>query len=476
MKRVRLYYKISFFLFLIAIFLYGVKTSISGPYLQSIHGSTTSGVQRNNLTNFSKGNCVHCHEMHASIGGSEPAPVQGSPSLWALLANEENACYYCHGTSSNNNPPLTKDIQAQFQNTYRHPVDRSGLHKKSAYLETATDLQPPNRHSECVDCHNPHVVKQNTHTYNSTSPSSNNLVSGVLLGVFGIEPTSWGTWTSPTSFTELRPTSSNPQGGAQKEYQICLKCHSYYGFGSSLNTSTGVTSIVGPSGIYLTDQAREFSPQNYSFHPVVQPLNTTPRGGYTPYSLTTSQLNPPWNSNPGSQTMYCSDCHGAYAWDASGTQIKGPHGTANPFMLIEGRTWPKKPSDCGGGFWAISDIVNNNCNWSSTLLCAKCHPIYSNNSWKNVVHRPHANRAYTCNGTSYRSTPCVACHIAIPHGSKRSRLIGYVTDPSPYNICSAVSGFRKVTSNNYRKSNCYSTASGCATHRSANCGGPECEP
>lgn len=475
MKRVRLYYKVSFFLFLIGILLYGVKTSISGPYLQSIHGSTTSGVQRNNLTNFSKGNCVHCHEMHASIGGSEPAPAGGSPSLWALLADEENACYYCHGSSSNNNPALTKNIQAQFQNTYRHPVELTGRHKKPAHLETSTDLQPPNRHSECVDCHNPHVLKQTTHTYNSTSPSSNNLVSGVLLGVFGVEPSSWGTWTSPTTFNETRPTSSNPTGGATKEYQICLKCHSYYGFGSSLNTSTGVTTIIGPSGGNLTDQAREFSPQNYSFHPVVQPLGTTPRGGYTPYALTSSQMKSPW-TNVGSQTMYCSDCHGAYAWDASGTQIKGPHGTANPFMLIEGRTWPKKPSDCGGGFWATSDIRNNVCNWQTNLLCAKCHPIYSGGSWMNRVHSQHANRSYTCNGTSY-STPCVACHIAIPHGSKRSRLIGYTTDPAPYNICSALRGFRKASSpSNYPKGYCYSTASGCGDHSySSNCGG-SCDP
>lgn len=49
----------------------------SGPYLDSAHGNSTYGVNRSSISTFgySKGNCVHCHEQHASIGGAEPAVV-----------------------------------------------------------------------------------------------------------------------------------------------------------------------------------------------------------------------------------------------------------------------------------------------------------------------------------------------------------------------------------------------------------------
>lgn len=461
-RKYKLVYRLTIGAVVITVFGSGLKTSFSGPYLNSIHGSPTSGVQRSNLTTFSKGNCVHCHEMHASIDGSEPQPVGGAPSLWALLANEENACFYCHGSSSQNNPPLSKNIQTLFTNTYRHPTtDYSGRHKKSQFLETGSDLGQTNRHAECVDCHNPHAVKSNTHTYNSTSPASNNLVSGALLGVFGVDVSSWPTnWTVPTTFTELRPTASNPSGGAQKEYQICFKCHSYY----ALQDADGITSWNGPSGVLITDQAREFNPNNYSIHPVVVGLNNR-TGGYTPRALTTSQMNTPW-TNVGTQTMYCSDCHGAYAWDATGTQVKGPHGTSNKFMLIEGRTWPQKTATCNGNpYWTLSDVRNNQCNWQTQLLCAKCHVIYSNNQWKNNAHQAHAGRNFTCGGGT-TGVPCIACHVAVPHGSKHSRLIAYVTDPTPIkDACAALNGFCKAnTPTGYSRSNCYSATSGCTTH------------
>lgn len=463
--RYRFYYRAFILSVIFITFGIGIKNTLSGPYLSSIHGDPTLGVQRVNLTNFSRGNCVHCHEMHASIGGSEPAPVKPGPSLWALLADEENACFYCHGSTSNNNPPLTKNIQALFQYTYRHPTTNySGRHKKSQFLETGSDLGQSNRHAECVDCHNPHAVKGYTHTYNNTSPASNNLVSGVLLGVFGVEPTTWPTnWTVPTSFTELRPTTSNPSGGATKEYQICFKCHSYY----ALQDSDGITNWTGPSGVLITDQAREFNPNNYSIHPVVTGLNNR-TGGYTPRALPSERMRSPWTNN-GTQTMYCSDCHGAYAWDATGTQVKGPHGTSNKFMLIEGRTWPYKPG--GTTYWRVSDLANTNSGWQTQLLCAKCHVLYTND-YSNTVHKVHRSRNSPCGSPP----PCVACHIVVPHGSKHSRLITYRNDPLPYkdSSCTAIDGFKKSSS--YNKSNCYSTASGCTTHNSANCGGAGCDP
>ncbi|HFC98384.1 MAG TPA: hypothetical protein ENJ40_08025 [Thermosulfurimonas dismutans] len=434
----------------------------AGVYTSSIHGSPTYGVARDSIYNnynVSRGNCLHCHEMHASVGGSEPAPTGGAPSPYGLFEFEEKVCFYCHGTNSHNVPPLSKDIEALFQKKYRHPVERSGLHKKPAFKETEADLRPPNRHSECVDCHNPHAVQRETHTMGSppgnyTSPQDNNRVSGVLRGTFGVEP-NWQAqdWTVPTTFTELRPDKNSPAGGAEREYQLCLKCHSYYGLGSAENTGTGVTTITGPSGVSLTDQALEFSPYNYSGHPVTVAADNRP-GGYAPKALIDSsygsRLKPPWDTHVGQQTMYCSDCHG----EDAATEIKGPHGSDAKFMLVDGRTWPEAPSVCGGGLWTLSDIASSTC-WQDHLLCAKCHVLY-NNGFLNNVHRVGF----------HHGTPCVSCHMAVPHGSHASRLIVYRSDPAPYNYngtTAKLDGFCKASSpDSYTVRNCYSPVSPCS--------------
>ena len=80
----------------------------SNPYLISAHGDSTIGVLRTSLSsspnNYGRGNCAHCHEQHASIGGTEPAP--NSPpgpdfyllfqDLWTNPIQSKVFCYGCH--------------------------------------------------------------------------------------------------------------------------------------------------------------------------------------------------------------------------------------------------------------------------------------------------------------------------------------------------------------------------------------------
>ena len=99
-------------LLIVGWFLYPDRAN-SGPYLDSAHGNSTYGVLRTSLSttpnNYGQGNCAHCHEQHASIGGSEPAP--NSPAgpdfyllfydLWLSPIQSIVFCYGCHmGTGS----------------------------------------------------------------------------------------------------------------------------------------------------------------------------------------------------------------------------------------------------------------------------------------------------------------------------------------------------------------------------------------
>lgn len=373
--------------------------------------------------------CVNCHIPHKG---------QGIPYLlrWA----EEQTCFKgaasssnlsaCHGTGANN-PKIIEAVLPP-NRSYGHPViNLSGIHTNLDYLYgTGNPPQPSGskgitfdyyRHAECTDCHNPHKATPGNHatpadtrdTFNAgwypQNPS--NAVSNVLLGVGGVEPIWTGLGTQPTNYSVVAE--------AQYEYQICFKCHSFWALGaanqwrSSYYFSDGRTLLDG-TPYPLTDVAAEFNPNNASGHPVVVSANERP-GSYPPKALPPQAMREPWKSNVGNVRMYCSDCHGAD--NEVGGDPRGPHGSNVKFMLKgPGKYWPR---DRNGNFFIPDQISDQNVN---DLFCNNCHDIL----WIMDNVAPHY-------ASAMQKYPCVACHVAIPHGSPVSRLIGYCYFPEPYN-------------------------------------------
>jgi hypothetical protein len=313
---------------------------------------------------------------------------------------------------------------------YTHPTTTvSAKHKNP---DNSASLNISNRHAECQDCHNGHQAQKGLHSIKS------NLASNVLKGVGGVIPQSTPRWTQPTSFVAVNP--------ALQENQICFKCHSYNAFGVAID---GVTTIVGPSGEYITDQAMEFNPENRSAHPVQVSLNNQ-TGSPIPKPLSQNQMTTDWNS-VGTQTMYCSDCHGNDQ-RTSATVPQGPHGSTAKFMLTGNATY--WPTNASGNLWSLDDIKNNLNNWQSDLFCVNCHTLYDGINFKNNVHDESNHQE--------NDVKCITCHVTIPHGSRRSRLIGYEFDVPPYNYSGigmydklVITGFEKATSpTSYMKANC----------------------
>lgn len=454
-----------------------VNTVNAGPYLLSAHGSSTNGVTGRAL-GYAIGNCAHCHDQHASRSS-----VTHTPYTALRGAAEEILCTDCHDSDG----PATADIKSQITKTYGHTaiITYSARHTISATLEIGQNGLPfqglaSNRHVECSDCHEPHLIGSGgaMHTIKLNLTAS----SDPLQGIWGVEPNTEPTWGSANIvYSDINPVT--------KEYQICFKCHSYYG----LADVDGVTTTTGPSGQIITDQAMEFSDNLHSFHPVRQGL--TP-GTYTA-ALDPSQTNATWNEL-GTQTMYCSDCHGADN-ELSGGAI-GPHGSSKKYMLKGTRQyWPASST---GVLWSLADIknvdqandgqgFNGNAMVESELFCLNCHDSFGSpasinqNTWINNVHSNHENRVYSPDGTNSHNLYCIACHSVIPHGAKRSKLIvydnrntKYGSDTEPYRYVSgvnnyaALSGFTKNTYNSYIRANCWSTLSGCSDH-STDTGGYE---
>ena len=478
-----------------------------------------------------KAACLNCHDTH-TVQGARRLLREGTDSVTSPKSGGdaalEQTCYQCHTDSASSiiTPGTTvPNIRSDFQLARRMPIASSdqpagsevheigGNFSDGGFVDCTTasnrcgaDLLESraklgvgnlnNRHAECSDCHNPHrVVKfrdfrgnppgslagtpdaAGTHRHTDTTGYTHtNIISGVLRGTWGAQPVygSASFHSLPSSYLVKRGdpgTSADTSVTATyvtREYQICLKCHSDYGYSDdNLYPGGNTRPLLGGPGLTpanagghlnftrYTNQAREFqaplshqgaplattdsgagasySTNNYrSWHPVVDTTGRTGpmRGNGTDIS-TNWQL--PWRNAVGTQTMYCSDCHGSAV--ASTTSVIpdggensnpwGPHGSNNNFIL-------KGAWDTGSGSGQASTI------------CFKCHQqnIYAPTSgggartgfWigsgsdrgsgkdGHFIHSPRG---------SLSNTRCNWCHAAVPHGWKNKALLVNLQDAGP---------------------------------------------
>lgn len=393
-------------------------------------------------TNKANG-CESCHQPHnAATTGTRLLKQDG----------EAGVCLVCH-----NGNVSYWNIDAALNKMYVHPVKdpaRTGRHNPKRMPDGKVREDPvdlSNRHAECEDCHNPHAVSA------GVSPSvpnpTNNLASNVNKGVWGVQPAWPGLWGAVTSYTVV--------DDVQYQYQLCLKCHSYYAFG--FTPPPDPYGII-PGGIN-TDQAQEFNPNNASYHPIVAP-------GKNNFRMTVSGVEYDYSSSlingmtPNS-TMTCSECHSDS--DPVLPGLKGPHG-ANYWPIIWG------PYDFSTGQPGTDNHVCFKCHdpmvygaalgasdttWWRTGFSSGTQPMKKNLHVRHVV---------------VRDMPCLGCHSLIPHGWKRRALLIFGTgtpDPEPYNghskfpiggsslygINSGVP-IETIQSGNWRRSDCHSLGVG----------------
>jgi len=364
-------------------------------------------------TSGTKAYCNNCHHPHGSNNERLTAYNYNNTSTY----EEQKLCYACHGTTPASG---TKDIQTQATKAYRHPVgDYTGRHSDT---EGPSGLDSSNRHAECVDCHDPHYARNGIR-----SSPSNSYISASLLGVYGVEPTwpsAWTNFTSRSQFTVTRLTNTS----SNYEYQLCLKCHSYYAYTSSPPTS--------PSGGFTeTDQAKEFNPNNASYHAVAGASKASSYGGYqSGWTYTTR--------------MACTDCHNTNE-TISSTVPSGPHGSSNSSKFI-----------LKSGKWDVSVTPANYT--SPASLCYRCHNLSTNTGFKGGPMGSNLHFSGKGSGTWHRNAPCMTCHAAIPHGGQRRHMIVYVADGSPYyqGTGIGITSYTPHDSQNYWKNDC-STTGGC---------------
>jgi hypothetical protein len=198
-------------------------------------------------------------------------------------------------------------------------------------------------------------------------------------GSTGVEPTYNNSTGLLTGFTWM------PK--AEREYQVCFKCHSSFTTLPSY-TPTGITKINNPDSSQVPenrDLSIDFSPYQSSFHPVAALGRNR--------NISSGSFETGWSVD---SMVYCADCH---------TDGSGPHG-----------------SPAGSPNLHLLDTGDQ--------ICFKCHQSatyetganpYNTTNFKKDAENLHA--FHTSQTVGGEPVTCYSCHNS--HGSEQAHLINF---------------------------------------------------
>jgi len=287
--------------------------------------------------------CMACHRSHGGAAGMNL--LKGTNPGTGAIEDEEWTCLNCH-----NGNVASKDMEPLFDYLSRHDV--KGVYASHTPArenpgdparETSTNLGL-NRHAECVDCHNPHGVRNGNHEIGGIN---GNIIGANSLGGWGVKPDTWPVaGEKALSYLEVDFTTLAP-GGDNLEGYLCIKCHSYYAYGD-IPPSVPSGNADG-SYVLESDATEDFNPNNKSFHPVFDqgmnrpPSTANPNWPANGLGLTNTFRYVDWPELGGRTDWYrvthdsrmtCTDCHGT----GLSTDPQGPHGSDNRWILRNNET------------------------------------------------------------------------------------------------------------------------------------------
>jgi hypothetical protein len=392
------------------------NVAIAGPYSISAHGNGTYGVDRGSIPSaYSTGNCVHCHEQHACIDGSEPAPASGLASIFALFftnhtSQTDNFCLKCHDNTTDvaasaitnrsysyraggwTADPLD-DILEAFDTDGLTTESAHGLDDISTFIQTQSwgytaDSNP------CAACHNPHAVQGDPLNAPNAAKSVSPRGYPVSRPSQHATPTTWGLWgdgagekmsdyvgastyQAPYRFNGA-PSTYEPDGSGTTNGSnltdfntFCTDCH---------NDSNTIYSATLGRPLRTIDW-------NIEKHGEGAARDDDTEGGDVLVPYQDAQL--------GNYVLACTDCH-------------EPHGSPN-VLLIRGEV------NSGGDVSVHTELGTGDgpggtCNREWKSLCGKCHN-FSEHFHSGTVE---CSDCHDMHSPSCMFKPCGTCHF---HGN-----------------------------------------------------------
>jgi hypothetical protein len=417
----------------------------------SCHGSDLLAVlpADNPVTHKSEHNYCSCHAYHEAEGQTacEDCHVKpGDPTAAhpyhvtahdaeaaAISGTKSSACTACHGTDvlNVNSNPTNMHIAGEHKNCSCHAAGVAGSLK------------------ECVDCHKdanaPHgFVDGLTHTGSGwVAASGHNTSAEGTVGAY----TKW----DGSAGVPLVKTSAGVTITAQWAFPTQNVFWASDDASASVNASTGLTA----SDVITCE----------SCHTGLIDLEIAgPHGAGAATD---------WGIDPNFDGSF----DYAFLWDGTDTHTitRGGAPASGIGLYVPGGTTEEQQQEIDN--WDVGNAslgttgpatVSNGDN----VICAKCHDLSNAGKgdigWANYPHEHHANRpisfgVYLVSDTTVtaETTPtnfvngvdtvlakpsmgregagaCRNCHVAVPHGWVRPRLLVYTSDPAPYNIGPAI--------------------------------------
>jgi cytochrome c553 len=343
--------------------IYG-HAAMAGPYTDSAHGNSSYGVNRTDTAGFgyARGNCAHCHEQHASIGGSEPEPVGGAQAFCVFYKNfntsktlgpysqSDDFCFYCHcytdAASLQTLPSFTNYDYSHTFGGYNNSTPASiyaafnqdsyhNLHDIWDFAEINFSSFFKSGSNPCVACHNPHLAKRNKE--NPGDPGYTAISKPTTHAEL------WGDSTGET-MNDYAPSSY------QAPYRYSGGCEPDGGTCSDLTGQAQKT----PDYVTFCQDCHSYNMTGYGL--LHTPINWSGGGDkHGEAARTGTNIKLPYDAN-GTVSNYvlsCLDCH-------------EPHGSYSYRYLIR--------KELNGGTTAFTEDTRSA--WDS--LCIRCHQPHNN--------------------------------------------------------------------------------------------------
>ncbi len=398
-------------------FLFG-NAAYAGVFLNSAHGNSTYGVDRNASgfpDDYPDGHCAHCHEQHASIGGSQPAPAGSGPSKYTLF--EENyvnqtdgICFECHkdvgsyqtgGSIVNRSysyraggwtSDTVNDVLESF--SYTSPDSVHSLDNIKTFI-TSKSWEYTSNSNPCNACHNPHAAQGDpANAPNSAKTTGTRGYPVSRPSQHSTDNNSWGLWGDGAG-----EKMSNYTTGYQAPYRY-NSTTTYEPEGDTSSNASKLTDYV----TFCTDCHNNSNVINstalgrnlYTFNWSVEK-----HGGGAASDGCSDIFDPYYTAgNCGSYVLACTDCH-------------EPHGSPNIFLIRKVVNGGIVTVDSGTGTGPEGKL---NKEWM--YLCQNCHDGLIEDGYHThpqVVPggAPGCSSA-SCHADTNDFRPCGECHF---HGN-----------------------------------------------------------